>query len=130
MGIDPNTSINDIVVKELQEQYSECIPDHTVIAEALSMINSVTGNRFDTVFDEWGYNLQNTYIDQWGQSGKRATILSIANMVGNLLEVVFLFSSAYIVNIGNSACFASAGIMLIVFGFLCAWALRGNMPNA
>lgn len=64
-------------------------------------------------------NLQNTYIDQCGQSGKRATILSIANMVGNLLEIVFLFSSSYIVNIGSSACFASAGIMLIVFGLFC-----------
>ena len=64
-------------------------------------------------------NLQNMYIDQCGQSGKRATILSIANMVGNLMEIVFLFASAYIVNIGSSACFASAGIMLIVLGLFC-----------
>lgn len=64
-------------------------------------------------------NLQNTYIDQCGQSGKRATILSIANMVGNLMEIVFLFASAYIANIGSSACFASAGIMLIVLGLFC-----------
>jgi len=58
LGIDPNAYVNDIVVKELQEQYSEYIPDHTFIAEALSMINSATGNRFVIIFDEWDYPIR------------------------------------------------------------------------
>ena len=61
-------------------------------------------------------SMENAYIDQYGQAGQRATILSIANMAGNLIEIVFLFASAYIVGIGISACFIGAGIMLIVFG--------------
>lgn len=60
--------------------------------------------------------MENAYIDQHGQEDRRATILSVANMAGNLIEIVFLFASAYIVNIGIPACFIGAGIMLIVFG--------------
>ena len=61
-------------------------------------------------------SMENAYIDRCGQANQRATILSIANMAGNLIEIVFLFASAYIVNIGISACFIGAGIMLMVFG--------------
>lgn len=64
-------------------------------------------------------SIQNAYIDQNGQADRRATVLSIANMVGNLMEIMFLFASAYIVQIGVSACFAGAGILLIVLGLLC-----------
>lgn len=60
--------------------------------------------------------MENAYIDRYGQEEKRAAILSVANMVGNLIEIVFLFASAYIVRIGISACFMGAGLMLIVFG--------------
>ena len=61
-------------------------------------------------------SMENAYIDQYGQQEKRASILSVANMVGNLIEIVFLFASSYIVKIGISACFIGAAIMLIVFG--------------
>ena len=61
-------------------------------------------------------SMENAYIDQYGHTNQRATILSIANMAGNLIEIIFLFASAYIVGIGISACFIGAGIMLIVFG--------------
>ena len=61
-------------------------------------------------------NMLNAHIDRCGQAEQRATILSVANMVSNLMEIAFLFASAYIVSIGISACFASAGIMLVVFG--------------
>lgn len=60
--------------------------------------------------------MENAHIDRYGQEEKRAAILSVANMVGNLIEIVFLFASAYIVRIGISACFIGAGLMLIVFG--------------
>lgn len=61
-------------------------------------------------------SMENEYIDQYGQENKRASILSAANMVGNFLEIIFLFASAYIVRIGISACFIGAGIMLTGFG--------------
>ena len=61
-------------------------------------------------------NMLNAHIDRCGQAEQRATILSVANMVSNLMEIAFLFASAYIVSIGISACFASAEIMLVVFG--------------
>ncbi len=75
-------------------------------------------------------SMQNTHIDQCGQSDKRATVLSIANMVGNLMELVFLFASAYIVTIGVSACFAGAAVLLVASGlgvFLCTRAPKGKM---
>lgn len=61
-------------------------------------------------------SMQNAYIDKCGQSDSRATVLSVANMVGNLMEIAFLFASAYIAGIGISSCFIGAGIMLMVFG--------------
>ncbi len=61
-------------------------------------------------------SMQNQYIDQCGQADQRATVLSVANMAGNLVEIAFLFASAYIVGIGVLACFAGAGAMLIVLG--------------
>lgn len=61
-------------------------------------------------------SMQNAYIDQCGQSDRRATVLSVANMVGNLMEIAFLFASAYIAGSGISLCFTGAGIMLMVFG--------------
>lgn len=66
-------------------------------------------------------NIENTYIDQCGLMNQRATILSVANMAGNLLEIVILFASAYIVSIGISACFISTGVMLIVLGAGVYW---------
>ena len=60
--------------------------------------------------------MMNTHIDRCGQANNRATVLSVANMVSNIMEIVFLFASAYIVGIGVLACFAGAGAMLIVLG--------------
>lgn len=55
-------------------------------------------------------SIENAYIDQCGLMNKRATILPVANMAGNLLEIAFLFASAYIVSIGISACFIRSGL--------------------
>lgn len=63
-------------------------------------------------------SMENTYIDRHGYDNKRATILSVANMAGNLIEIVFLFASAYIVNIGISVCFIGAGLMMVFFAVL------------
>ena len=65
--------------------------------------------------------MMNTHIDRCGQANNRATVLSVANMVSNIMEIVFLFASAYIVSIGISACFVSAGIILMLFGIGVYW---------
>lgn len=61
-------------------------------------------------------SLKNEYIDQYGQKHRRATILSAANMAGNFIEMLFLFASAFIAQVGVSACFVGAGILLMVLG--------------
>ncbi len=60
--------------------------------------------------------MENVYIDRCGLSEQRAAILSVANMAGNLMEIVFLLASAYIAGIGTAACFIGAGLMLAIFG--------------
>ncbi|MDE7031559.1 MAG: hypothetical protein K2P63_16570, partial [Lachnospiraceae bacterium] len=61
-------------------------------------------------------SMENTYIDRCGQESRRATILSAANMAGNLIEMIVLFASAFIAGIGVFACFLGAGILLMVLG--------------
>lgn len=61
-------------------------------------------------------SIENAYIDQCGQAGKRAAILSVANMAGNLIEIIFLLASACVARIGTAACFIGAGIMLVILG--------------
>lgn len=58
--------------------------------------------------------LQNSYIDKISQTDKRAELLSIFNMGVNLVEIIFLFASALVANIGISICFGVLGISMIV----------------
>lgn len=61
-------------------------------------------------------SMENAYIDRCGQAGQRAAILSVANMAGNLIEIVFLLASAYVAGSGIAACFIGAGVMLVILG--------------
>ncbi len=61
-------------------------------------------------------SMENAYIDECGLSGQRAAILSVANMAGNLMEIIFLLASAYIAALGTAACFLGAGVLLVIFG--------------
>ena len=54
--------------------------------------------------------------DECGLPGQRAAILSVANMAGNLMEIIFLLASAYIAALGTAACFLGAGVLLVIFG--------------
>lgn len=61
-------------------------------------------------------SMENAYIDRCGQAGQRAAILSVANMAGNLIEIVFLLASAYVAGSGIAACFIGAGMTLVILG--------------
>ncbi|MDY6324313.1 MAG: hypothetical protein SPL99_04530 [Catonella sp.] len=56
----------------------------------------------------------NKYIDRYNKQDKRATILSVMNMGGNILEVIFLLASACIANIGISVCFIVSAVLIII----------------
>lgn len=53
-------------------------------------------------------------IDRYNKQDKRATILSVMNMGGNILEVIFLLASACIANIGISVCFIVSAVLIII----------------
>lgn len=61
-------------------------------------------------------SMENAYIDECGLPGQRAAILSVANMAGDLMEIIFLLASAYIAALGTAACFLGAGVLLVIFG--------------
>lgn len=62
--------------------------------------------------------LINSYIDKHEQQERRATILSVINMSGNILEIVFLLASAYIAGIGISLCYIVTAILIVLFGII------------
>ena len=62
--------------------------------------------------------IQNQLVDQLGQQSKRAEILSILNMGGNLFEIAFLFGSSLLSSIGSTACFLSTGLLMAALGWL------------
>lgn len=55
----------------------------------------------------------NNYIDKSHRQDRRATILSVMNMGGNILEVIFLLASAFIANIGLSFCFILSSLLIM-----------------
>ena len=61
-------------------------------------------------------SMENAYIDRCGQAGQRAAILSVANMAGNLIEIVFLLASAYVAGGGIAAFFIGARMTLVILG--------------
>ena len=62
------------------------------------------------IFDE----MENKVIDKNHLEDKRAEVLSAYNMGVNLVEVIFLFASAYVSGIGVSACFTAVGVLMIL----------------
>ena len=57
-------------------------------------------------------------VDEQGNDKRRAEIISIFNMGVNLVEIVFLFGSAYVANLGTMVCFIVIGITMILLGNL------------
>ncbi len=73
------------------------------------------------LLDVPGYILdekQNKYIDELEKHNKRAEILSVFNMGINIVEVVFLFSSALIAKAGITICFVVTGVIIFLIGGL------------
>ncbi len=62
------------------------------------------------IFDE----MENKVIDKNHLEDKRAEVLSAYNMGVNLVEVVFLFASAFVAGLGVSACFTVVGVLMIL----------------
>ena len=62
--------------------------------------------------------VQNKVVDEQGNDKRRAEIISIFNMGVNLVEIVFLFGSAYVANLGTMVCFIVIGITMILLGNL------------
>ncbi|SFD07335.1 MULTISPECIES: MFS transporter [unclassified Butyrivibrio] len=71
------------------------------------------------IFDE----IENKVIDKNHLEGKRAEVLSAYNMGVNFVEIVFLFASAYISELGTTICFAVIGSMMLV---LAVWHFISN----
>ena len=62
------------------------------------------------IFDE----MENKVIDKNHLEDKRAEVLSTYNMGVNLVEVIFLFASAFVAELGVSACFTVVGVLMIL----------------
>lgn len=58
LDIDPNKYLDHAVVMELHEQYPDLVPEDTILSNALAIINSVTGEQFIVIFDEWDYPIR------------------------------------------------------------------------
>lgn len=70
--------------------------------------------------------LQNQYIDSVEAEDKRAELLSCFNMGVNLVEIVFLFSSSVIADLGMEVCFLALGGIMIVLGLIFGWCKKEN----
>ena len=57
---------------------------------------------------------ENQFVDEIGRTENRATILSVLNMGVNLIEILALFASAILSDIGIEWCFLFVGMMLII----------------
>ena len=58
-------------------------------------------------------------MDELGEGGRRAELLSAFNMSGSAFEVAFLVGSAALAAAGPAVCFGAAGLLLILLG-VCA----------
>ena len=61
----------------------------------------------------------NDLVDELGEGGRRAELLSAFNMSGSAFEVAFLVGSAALAAAGPAVCFEAAGLLLILLG-VCA----------
>ena len=62
---------------------------------------------------------ENDLVDELGEGGRRAELLSAFNMSGSVFEVAFLVGSAALAAAGPAVCFGAAGLALILLG-VCA----------
>ena len=62
--------------------------------------------------------LQNKYVDEIEMGEKRAELLSFFNMGVNLFEIIFLFASAILSDLGISFCFLIIGVIIILMSIL------------
>ena len=62
---------------------------------------------------------ENDLVDELGEGGRRAELLSAFNMSGSVFEVAFLVGSAALAAAGPAVCFGAAGLLLILLG-VCA----------
>ena len=62
---------------------------------------------------------ENDLVDELGEGGRRAELLSAFNMSGSAFEVAFLVGSAALAAAGPAVCFGAAGLLLILLG-VCA----------
>ena len=58
--------------------------------------------------------MENKVIDKNHLENRRAEVLSSYNMGVNLVEVIFLFASSYVAELGISACFIAVGALMIL----------------
>lgn len=68
--------------------------------------------------------IQNKMIDQIELRDKRAELLSVFNMGVNIVEIVFLFSSAALSKMGISICFNILGVLMIVMSLCFLYIFR------
>jgi len=59
-------------------------------------------------------DIQNRYIDSISQEENRAFILSVINMGGSILEVVFLLASSAVAGVGITYSFLGVGILMVL----------------
>ena len=72
----------------------------------LPLIVSVPAYIFD--------GIENKVVDKNHLGDRRAEVLSAYNMGVSLVEVLFLFASAYVSGLGISACFTVVGVLMIL----------------
>jgi hypothetical protein len=58
--------------------------------------------------------IENKVVDKNHLGDRRAEVLSAYNMGVGLVEVLFLFASAYVSGLGISACFTVVGVLMIL----------------
>ena len=64
--------------------------------------------------------IQNNLVDEAGQEERRAEALSVFNMSGSVLEVIFLVGSSAVAAAGPAACFGVVGLLLAAAGWISA----------
>ena len=75
--------------------------------------------------------IQNNLVDEAGQEERRAEALSVFNMSGSVLEVIFLVGSSAVAAAGPAACFGVVGLLLAAAGWISArrLAARESSPR-
>ena len=74
--------------------------------------------------------IQNNLVDEAGQEERRAEVLSVFNMSGSVLEVIFLVGSSAVAAAGPVACFGVVGLLLAGAGWVSARRLAQTGSSA